>query len=82
MTTVAELIPGDIVDVLPLSSGTFIARTQHPIWPHLQLVVWRLADSSWSLDALDARQDVGEARAATHLGRDLALRDALLGDQR
>ncbi len=82
MSTVADLIPGDIVDVPVAGAGTFVARCQHPIWPHLQLVIWRLADGTWSLDALDARQYVGHARPANHLDRDLALRHALLGGPR
>lgn len=81
MTTVAELIPGDVVDN-GLDSATFVARTQHPLWPSLQLVVWRMADGSWSHDALHTSQDVGQARSADVFARQAALRWALLGGAR
>lgn len=83
MTVVAELIPGQIVDGpagTELESATFVAQTEHPIWPSLRLVVWRLhRDDSWSHDALDARQDVGTARASSAEERHVNLRLALLG---
>lgn len=52
-------MPGDVV-VLSGMRGTHIVHTQHPIWPQLELVIWRLDDGSISFDALDPRQDVGE----------------------
>ena len=61
---VADLTPGDLFDV-PFRGGTavFVAQVDpHPIWPYLRLVIWRMGDGSWSHDALDARQDVGEPR--------------------
>lgn len=58
MTTVAELIPGNIIDVGD-KRGTFIAHTKHPIWPSLQLVIWKMSDDTWSFDALSLNQDVG-----------------------
>lgn len=78
MSTVRELQPGQVVTG-PAGSATFITHTQHPIWPHLRLVIWRLADGGISLDALDAGQDVGQAAAATLPQRLEALRAALLG---
>lgn len=78
MTTVADLVPGDVVD-LGDDSATFIARTQHPIWPSMQLVVWRLADGTWSHDALRMQQDVGQARPADVFSRQAELRRTLLG---
>lgn len=78
MTTVAELLPGQIVDGPDGAFwATFVAQTEHPLWPHLRLVVWRVADS-WSHDALDARQYVGTARASTEDERRTNLRRALL----
>lgn len=60
MTTVAELLPGEIVYSFG-RSACFVARTEHPVWPSLQLVIWRMPDGSWSHDALDARQEVGNS---------------------
>lgn len=69
MATVGELTPGDVVD-----GAIFIARTTHPIWPNLQLVVWRMSDRSISLDALRSNQHVG---SVTRAG---LIRQALLDD--
>lgn len=83
MTTVAGLLPGDTIEMPMGGSATFVARTDHPLWPGLQLVVWRMPSGSpvgdWSHDALDARQDVGIPIAATPDEREARLRDALLG---
>jgi len=78
MTTVTNLISGDLVTAFG-ESATFVAQTQHPIWPWLQLVIWKLADGTWSHDALDARQQVGPAQPAGPLTREARLRRALLG---
>ncbi len=78
MTYVHELRPGDLVD-LTLRSATFVAQTAHPLYPGLQLVVWRLDDGSWSHDALSPQQYVGEARATTLAEAHERLRAALLG---
>jgi hypothetical protein len=58
--------------------AVFVARTEHPIWPHLQLVIWRMDDGSWSHDALLARQDVGAVTDATPDERRHRLREAML----
>jgi hypothetical protein len=79
LTAVAELIPGDLVTQAG-TSAIFIARSTHPLWPNLQLVVWRLDDGSWSHDALDARQDVGDVEPAGDESRTARLRAALLGE--
>lgn len=79
MTTVEELMPGDRV-VHAEDSAIFVARTTHPIWPHLQLVVWRMEDRSWSHDALSAHQEIfGTVEQASADERMLRLRRALLG---
>jgi hypothetical protein len=73
-----DLIPGDEV-TLAGRSAVFIARTDHPLYSILDLVIWRLDDGSWSHDALDPRQEVGEVTPsdlATRIGR---LRSALGG---
>jgi hypothetical protein len=56
---VADLMPGNIVSIEGIGSATFVAHTEHPLWPHLRLVIWKLDDGTWSHDALDARQEVG-----------------------
>lgn len=81
MTTISELLPGDVV-AIDTASATFIAHTQHPLWPHLQLVVWRMADDTWSHDALDIRQDVGQVQPADIFSRKAQLQRALLGARR
>lgn len=77
MSTVADLTPGDIVDNFG-THATFVAATQHPIWPHLQLVIWHLADGTWSHDALNLHQDVGQVRPADLFARRAQLERALL----
>jgi hypothetical protein len=89
MSAVRELLPGDLVTNGPMSA-TFIAATQHPIWPDLALVIWRMLGdelsvdergwvmSPWSHDALAWDQHVGEAAAATREDRMRRLRKALL----
>jgi hypothetical protein len=63
MTAVSELLPGDRAE-LGGQGAVFIAAVPHPCWPRLRLVIWRLDDGSWSLDALAARQEIGEAAAS------------------
>src|SRR5690554_7124055 len=79
MTAVAELLPGDLVTNAG-QSATFITHTAHPLWPHLRLVIWRMADGTWYHDALDARQQVGEVEPADLFARRSRLQAALLGD--
>lgn len=81
MTAVYALVPGDIVEH-DGRAATFITSTQHPLWPHLQMVIWRLADGSWSHDALSHAQDVGQVKPADLFSRKAALQRALLGVRR
>lgn len=78
MTRVIDLLPGDIVTT-DSTSATYIAQTRHPLWNHLQLVIWRMADGSWSHDALSPAQDVGEALPSSPYEREQQLRKVLLG---
>lgn len=80
---VRDLQPGDEVRNAGLSA-VFVVATQHPIWPSLQLVVWRMPDGNgWSHDALDARQEIGDVTPSTLEERMARLRKALLeGDDR
>lgn len=82
MTTVAALTSGDEVALAGGHSAVFVAQTQHPLWPHLRLVVWRLPDGTWSHDALSALQDVGDVSPATQQARVARLRSALIPGQR
>lgn len=80
---VHDLLPGDLVN-LGGHSAVFIADTEHPIWPHLRMVIWRTDPAlglpgNWSHDALDFRQEVGTLTPATAVERAARLRDALLG---
>jgi hypothetical protein len=74
---VYELTPGDIVEI-GKSKATFIARTSHPLFTNLSLVVWVLDSGKTSLDALSPLQDVGNAYG----GGKNALRAALLEKKR
>lgn len=78
MTTVAELVPGDLVS-LGFEEAVFVAQTEHPLYAPLRLVVWRLSDGRWSHDALDARQHVGETQPSSQDVREARLRAALHG---
>lgn len=75
---VNDLQPGDMV-TLGGMSAVFIARTDHPLWPVLQLVVWRLDDGTASFDALSPDQEVGELAPATRAERYDRLVDAVRG---
>jgi hypothetical protein len=58
---VIDLIPGvKILDTFTGKSHTYVAQCRHPLYRGLQLVVWRMADGSWSHDALSCVQDVGD----------------------
>ena len=87
MTTVADLEPGDRL-TMPWPFGgtgektsTFVAQCPHPLWPHLQLVIWRMDDLTWSHDALDARQELPGTidRPADGFARLDRLHKAILG---
>ncbi len=60
---VRELRPGDTVSVTNLREITAIhvaTVDPHPLYRHLALVVWRMSDGTWSHDALDLDQVVGD----------------------
>jgi hypothetical protein len=78
MSRVSDLTPGDLVFIMD-QSAVFIARTQHPLYRGLQLVIWRMTDGIWSHDALDERQDVGQIEPSTAADREQRLRKALIG---
>lgn len=80
---VCDLQPGDEVTNAGMSA-VFVAATQHPIWPSLRLVVWRMPDGrGWSHDALNAQQEIGVVTPSTLEERMARVRKALLeGDDR
>ena len=62
---VHDLLPGDLVVKEGIGSATFIAKGPHPKYLSLQLVIWKLEDGTWSLDALRWNQEVGEVVFST-----------------
>lgn len=74
--TVEELIPGERVCHL-MQWWTFVARTDHPLYEGLQLVIWRRDSGEWSHDALRADQFVGEVHASSPEERRTELRKVL-----
>jgi hypothetical protein len=89
MTRVNELMPGMKVNMPTGEQATFVVQTQHPLWPSLQLVVWKMpndwpndsGEGAWSHDALDPRQDIGTVVPSTPYEREVNLRAALLGER-
>lgn len=77
MTALQHLLPGDVV-TLADRWAVYVSRCQHPLWPSLQLVIWRMEDGSWSPDALAADQDVGDVLPVAPEQRRNRLRHALL----
>jgi hypothetical protein len=77
---VRDLVPGDVVwrEEMPGVEAIFVARTDHPLFRSLQLVVWRMNDGTWSHDALDVDQEVGSVTLTTPEERLASLRRALL----
>lgn len=79
MSRVIDLVPGCRVTVDQIkATATYIAQTRHPLWPHLQLVIWKLDDGTWSHDALSPMQDVGRIEPFTAEQLQRNLRAALL----
>lgn len=57
---VCDLQPADRIETADRVGTCVAVHRPHPHWKHLCLVVWLLDDGTWSFDALDARQDVGQ----------------------
>lgn len=77
MTTVEELLPGDLV-----TNGTrravFITSCPHPVFHHLVLVIWRLGNGSLRLDELLPGDEVGDVQPIEPAARAERLADALI----
>jgi hypothetical protein len=73
---VIDLRPGDEVRLSGVQA-VYIGRTAHPLWPALELVVWRMGDGSVSFDALNAVQEIGEMLMVSRPQRLERLRKAL-----
>ena len=80
MTTVSELVSGDLVRNGG-ASAVYVEQAPHPLYPGLRLVIWRLVGGlgDWSHDALSPQQDIGEVVSADHAERQRRLQGALLG---
>ena len=76
MTQVQHLLPGDLVTQGEMSA-VYVTQAEHPLFPGLRLVVWRLDGGGWSHDALRPDQDVGEAAVTVPAQRAVRLRRAL-----
>ena len=80
MARVADLTPGDLVTLAPLGSAVFVTSCRHPLYPMLQLVIWRLLPGrEWSLDALHMQQTIGQLAESTPYERVSRLREAMTG---
>jgi hypothetical protein len=81
VSQVRDLMPGDLVSQGEMSA-VYVAQCEHPIWPRMRLVIWKLDDGRWSHDALAFYQDVGAVTVSTDEERRERLRLALLAPPR
>jgi len=75
IAVVQDLLPGNTVR-LGGQSAVHISHSDHPKYPGFQLVIWKLNDGTWSLDALFDTQEVGEMEDETDEERWEALQKA------
>jgi hypothetical protein len=68
MARVLDLLPGEIVHQGE-EYATFIAAMKHPVYQGLRLVIWKLQDGTWSLDALSIYQVVGTVEPSSIVDR-------------
>lgn len=77
---ISDLVPGDRVVIHGMGSAIFIGIiTPHPLYVNkgLSLVIWKMGDGSWSMDALLARMELpGDVDTSNRSGN---LHTALLG---
>lgn len=74
MSRVIDLTPGDKIRE---NGAVFITQARHPLWPHLQLVVWNMAPGIWTFDALSPSQEVGDLVLSTPQERTRRVSDIL-----
>jgi hypothetical protein len=77
MSTVRDLLPGDLVTSAP-GRPVFITSCPHPVFHHLVLVICRLADGSVHLEALHPDDEVGAVDPIEPAARADRLADALI----
>lgn len=75
---IAELRPGDVVTAIN-ERWCFIGTMPSPLFPGLQMVIWRGPDGQLSLDNLDGRQVVGDAEDVDGEERKRRLQAAIFG---
>lgn len=79
---VCDLVPGDRFQDAAGTAAIFVARTRHPLYSSLQLVIWWMeADRRYMLDALDLRQHLGMSLVSSIHDRHANLRKAILEAQ-
>jgi hypothetical protein len=78
MTTVRDLLPGDLVTAPGRRPAVFITSCPHPVYHHLLLVIWRLGNGSVRLDALHPDDEVGTVEPIEPAARAERLADALI----
>lgn len=79
MVRVQDLMGGDVVKG-GVREATFIGSSQHPGYPGLALVVWRMSDGAFSYDALSWEQVVGTVNRMGRVGWMQRLKKAV-GDE-
>jgi hypothetical protein len=77
MSTVRDLLPGDLVISAP-GRPVFITSCPHPVFHHLVLVIWRLPGGSVRLDAMHPGDEVGAVDPIEPAARAERLADALI----
>lgn len=74
MAKVKDLQAGDLVTIQGIGmTGIFIARSEHPGYPGLQLVIWKLSNGAMSFDALLEEQEIGNIKPSTSQERGMRL---------
>jgi hypothetical protein len=78
---VLDLVPGDLIRNVD-REALYVEQAPHPLYRGMQLVIWKLADGTWSLDALYIYQETGELVEPTDWpARKRRLEEALLGSK-
>jgi hypothetical protein len=78
MSTVRELLPGDLVTSTGGTAAVFIMSGPHPMFHRLLLVIWHMGNGSLRLDALLPGDEVGDVQPIEPAARAERLADALI----